>query len=247
MAHKLVLIAAAGLTISAVCLGAGGALEGRDFDHGFDGFSSMFQDGPLCVAMDGGDAANHGTTNRDLDWDGSDHVTLTAPGHVTYAPGTDDRMHVSGDARLVSHVRVHDGKVELDCHGWRGDDNLTIALPGREFDRFTIAGTGHLALNGLKQDHIRLSIRGSGSIKADGKVETADLHIGGSGDINIAAVQAAVAKVEIRGSGNTDIAPTDEADIRIAGSGDVNLHTNPKKLETHIRGSGRIHNVTAGG
>ena len=51
----------------------------------------------------------------------------------------------------------------------------------------------------------------------------------------------------VAGSGNTDIAPTDEADIHVAGSGDVNLHTNPKKLETHIAGSGRIHNVGAGG
>ena len=241
MVHKLAIVAITGITISAVCLGAGGALEGRDFGRGFDGFS-MFDSGPRCDAM--GDSSS---TSRDLDWDGADHVTLTAPGHVTYTPGSDDRMHVSGDARLVSHVRAHGGRVELDCHGWHDGDNLTITLPGREFDKFTIAGTGHLALNGLKQDHVKLSINGSGSIKADGKVETADLHIGGSGDINIAAVQAAVAKVNIRGSGNTDIAPTDEADIHIAGSGDVNLHTNPKKLETHIAGSGRIHNIPAGG
>jgi hypothetical protein len=238
--NKLALVAITGITISAVCLGAGGALEGRDF-HGLNSFS-IFDRGPRCDA-----ATDGGATSRDLDWDGADHVTLTAPGHVTYAPGSDDRMHVSGDARLVAHVRARGGRVELDCHGWQDGDNLTIALPGREFDKFTIAGTGHLALNGLKQDHIKLSIKGSGSIKADGKVETADLHIGGSGDINIAAVQAAVAKVDIRGSGNTDIAPTDEADIHIAGSGDVNLHTNPKKLETHIAGSGRIHNIPAGG
>jgi len=60
-------------------------------------------------------------------------------------------------------------------------------------------------------------------------------------------VKANVATVHIAGSGNTDIAPSDEADIHIAGSGDVNLHSNPKKLETHIAGSGRIHNIGSGG
>ena len=35
MVHKLAMVALAGITISAVCLGAGGALEGR----GFGGFS----------------------------------------------------------------------------------------------------------------------------------------------------------------------------------------------------------------
>ena len=94
---------------------------------------------------------------------------------------------------------------------------------------------------------VKLAIAGSGSIRADGKVENAEVHIAGSGDINIGQVNADVVEVHIAGSGNTDIAPTEEADIHIAGSGDVNLHTNPKKLETHIAGSGRIHNIPAGG
>ncbi len=241
MVHKLALVAVAGLTISAVCLGAGGALEGKDFGEEMGGFA-VFHDGPSCDAMgDGGTI-----TSRDLDWDGSDHVNLAVPGHTTYTPGTDDRLHVTGDARLVSHVQVRDGKVELDCR-WHGGDNLTVTLPGREFKKFGLAGSGNLALQKLNQDRVKLAIAGSGSIKADGKVQNTEVSIAGSGDINAAGIDAAVVKVHIAGSGNTDIAPTDEADIRIAGSGDVNLHTNPKKLETHIAGSGRIHNVGAGG
>jgi hypothetical protein len=53
--------------------------------------------------------------------------------------------------------------------------------------------------------------------------------------------------VHIAGSGDTDIAPTDEADIHIAGSGNVNLHSNPKRMDTHIAGSGRIRNLGSGG
>jgi hypothetical protein len=94
---------------------------------------------------------------------------------------------------------------------------------------------------------VKVSIAGSGSIKADGKVEHADIHIAGSGDADLGGVKANVATVHIAGSGNTDIAPSDEADIHIAGSGDVNLHSSPKKLETHIAGSGRIHNIASGG
>jgi hypothetical protein len=78
-------------------------------------------------------------------------------------------------------------------------------------------------------------------------VEHADIHIAGSGDADLGQVAAHVATVHIAGSGNTDIAPSDEADIHIAGSGDVNLHTNPKRLNTHIAGSGRIHNISSGG
>ena len=94
---------------------------------------------------------------------------------------------------------------------------------------------------------LKVSIAGSGNIKADGKVEHAEVHIAGSGDADLGKVASQVVEVHIAGSGNTDIAPIDEAEIHIAGSGDVNLHANPKRLNTHIAGSGRIHNLYSGG
>mgnify|MGYP006265532811 CR=1 FL=1 len=246
MVSKLAMVALAGITISAVCLGAGGALEGRDFgartfgDGGW--LTIVFDDLPRCENGGG----YH--SSRTLDWDGSDHAAIAIPGQATYAPGDDDKLHVSGNPVLVQHVRVHDGKIEMDCRtGFNGARDLAVTLPGRGFKKFSIAGSGNLALNRLDQDRLELSIRGSGSIKADGKVQNARISIRGSGDVNMAQVQAAVVRVEIRGSGNTDIAPSEEADITIRGSGDVNLHASPRKLETHIRGSGRIHNLAANG
>jgi hypothetical protein len=136
----------------------------------------------------------------------------------------------------------------MDCNGWHHDaGDLAITLPGQEFKRFGIAGSGNLSLQKLDQNMIQLRIAGSGSIKADGKVETADIKIAGSGDVDLGKLAAQIATVHIAGSGNTDIAPTEEADIYIAGSGDVNLHTSPKRMETHIAGSGRIHNIASGG
>jgi hypothetical protein len=245
MVHKLAIVAIVGITVSAVCLGAGGALEGKDFGRDFsNGGLFPFFDGDRPRCENGGGYP----IDRTLDWDGSDHASISIPGRATYAPGNDDKLHVSGNPVLVPHVRVRDGRVELDCRNWHDSRNdLAITLPGREFKKFSIAGSGSLVLNSVNQDRVKLAIAGSGSIKADGKVENAELHIAGSGDINIGQVKAAVVSVHIAGSGNTDIAPTEEADIHIAGSGDVNLHTNPKKLETHIAGSGRIHNIPPGG
>ncbi len=99
----------------------------------------------------------------------------------------------------------------------------------------------------LDQDMLKLSIAGAGNMKADGKVEHAEIHIAGSGDADLGKVESRVVEVHIAGSGDTNIAPSDEADIHIAGSGDVFLHSSPKRLETHIAGSGRIHNVSGGG
>jgi hypothetical protein len=242
MVHKLAIVAVIGLSASAVCMGAAAAIGGREFGSGFDGISLFDNDRPRCE--NGGGYP----TSRTLDWDGSDHVGIAIPGRATYAPGNDDKLHVSGNPVLVPHVRVRDGRVELDCRmGFNGARDLEITLPGREFKKFGIAGSGNLVLQNLNQERLKVSIAGSGNIKADGKVAHAEIHIAGSGDADLGDVKSQDVEVHIAGSGNTDIAPTDEAEIHIAGSGDVNLHANPKRLNTHIAGSGRIHNLYSGG
>ncbi|HWY64901.1 MAG TPA: DUF2807 domain-containing protein [Rhizomicrobium sp.] len=241
--HKLAFIAVIGLTGSALCMGAAAAIGGREFAGGWGDGVDFFSDRPRCETIQGASA-----TNRALDWDGSDHFSLAVPGRASYTPGTDNKVHISGDAQLLAHIIVRDGRLQLDCRNWHGDsDALTVTLPGQEFKKFSIAGSGNLILSKLDQNSVSLHIAGSGSIKADGKVEHADVHIAGSGDADLGQVKANVTTVHIAGSGNTDIAPSDEADIHIAGSGDVNLHSNPKRLETHIAGSGRIHNIGTGG
>ena len=242
MVHKLAIVAVIGLSASAVCMGAAAAIGGNEFGKGLENLDLSFGDLPRCE--NGGGYP----TSRTLDWDGSDHAGIAIPGHATYTPGSDDQVHVSGNPVLVPHVRVRDGRVELDCRmGFNGARDLEVTLPGREFKKFSIAGSGNLVLQNLNQPRVKLSIAGSGNIKADGKVEHTEIHIAGSGDVDTTHVESLVSEVHISGSGNTDIAPTEEADIHVAGSGDVNLHTNPRKLETHIAGSGRIHNVGAGG
>jgi hypothetical protein len=242
--HKLAIVAVIGLTASAACMGAAAAIGGKNFGDGMD--FSMFGDRPSCEAVAGATA-----TSRTLDWDGSDHVGLAVGGHATYTPGTDNQVHVSGDPQVVAHVRVRNGNIEMDCnnHGLFHDatSSLQITLPGQEFKKFGIAGSGNLLLQKLDQPLLKVSIAGSGSIRADGKVQNADIHIAGSGDVDLGQVAAQIVTVHIAGSGNTDIAPSNEADIHIAGSGDVNLHTNPKILDQHIAGSGRIHNIASGG
>ena len=47
--------------------------------------------------------------NVDLEWPGSDAVKINIPAQVHYQPGPKPQASVSGDADLVSHVRLRDG------------------------------------------------------------------------------------------------------------------------------------------
>jgi hypothetical protein len=280
MAHKLAVIAAIGLTASAVCLGAAAAIGGRNFGEGLDDFS-LFDGKPRCEALPSATAAS-----RDLDWDGSDQFGLAVYGHASYTRGGETRVHISGDPQVLAHLRLRDGNLEMDCRGWRSrTHDLAITLPGRDFRKFAILGGGSLTLDRLDQDDAKIEIdgagdvkangridnlkmtingsgnadfdqllsrqakaeiHGSGSIRAKGKIDDLDIAIAGSGRADFGQVESRNAQVRIGGHGDVDIAPSDEAKIEIGGSGDVYLHSNPKSLETHIGGSGRIHKVTPG-
>ena len=299
MRTKLAFIAVSGFAVSAVCLGGafalgGGIVGNTDFDFG--GF-----DLPRCDTMD----QSAGTaTSRTLPWEGSDdRAAVAIPANTHYQAGIGDQLVVKGDPEILTHIRVRDGVVKLDCHGHfnLGKDNrIDVTLPGRHtFRSFDLMGSGDMQLKDLSQPEVKISVSGSGNIEASGKIDNLKLDVSGSGNLKLgdlvaknvdadisgsghmqlaglsqAAVQIAVsgdgdveadgktdylkadvsgsgdlklgnlvvknADVDISGSGKVVIAPQETLNADISGSGDIYLRSEPKKLETTIRGSGRI-------
>lgn len=238
MAHKLVIIAVVGLTASAAFIGAGAAIGGKDFKEGFDGFN-LFDGRPRCEAISGVTASS-----RDLDWNGGDKVALVLLGQASYAPGNDARLHASGDPQVLAHLRVRDGKIEMDCRGWRNRTrDVAIILPGREFREFTIAGGGRMILDKLNQPRAEITIAGAGNVKANGRIDDLDMTIAGSGDADFSQLTARKAEFGIAGSGTVKANGTvDELEIGIAGSGRADFDgITARSAEADIHGSGTIN------
>jgi hypothetical protein len=234
MAHKLVTIAVIGLSASAVCMGAAAAIGGGDFG---DGFGGLLDSRASCPALTDAPAVS-----RDLDWEG-DHVTLAVPGQASYTPGTDNKLHASGDPQVLAHLRVRDGRIEMDCRGWRDRTrDLTITLPGREFRKFTIAGGGKLALDKLNQSSAEIQIAGSGKISANGRIDDLKTKIAGSGDADLDRLTVHQAEMEIAGSGNIKAnGKIDSLGVDIAGSGHVDIdQIEARNASVDIHGSGTV-------
>lgn len=229
---SLGIIAFAGITISAVALGAVAAIGDKDGSH-MDW--SMFGDRPACNF----DMAGH-DASRTIPWDGSESVSIAVPADARYQRGSGEGLTVHGDANLIQHVRIRDGKIEMDCRSWHHDGRLALDLPGRTFTKFGLAGSGSMNLNGIDQPDVKLAIAGSGDVTAAGKTGKLEAAIAGSGKMHLGQLAAGDVNVRIAGSGNTEIAPSGDLNVRIAGSGKVHLMTEPKHMETKIAGSGEI-------
>src|SRR5579871_4016916 len=90
---------------------------------------------PFCSSQLSGEQAS-----RDIAWEGGERVSINVPATVHYRPGADGAVKVVGDKALISHVRIDQGDISLDCRPGRLKASLDITLPGRSFRTFSLAG-----------------------------------------------------------------------------------------------------------
>lgn len=177
---------------------------------------------------------------RHLAWQGGDEIDLALPGTVRYRGGEGSDIVVRGAPELLAHVEVKRGRLTLNCRSSRDLRGFEVTLPGRAFRRIGIAGSGKLVMENVNQPELALSIAGSGSVRAQGAVERATIHVAGSGQARLADLAVKQLTVDVAGSGKVEANPAESADISISGSGDVKLVHQPATLRSKVAGSGRI-------
>ena len=180
-------------------------------------------------------------TSRDIPWSGGETLDIDVAADVRYTqaagPG---KITISGPRDAVQNIEVKDGRI-----GYAGDDNeddakLTVTISAPAVNTFTMRASGSLAIENYSQDKLSLALKGDADATARGETKDLKLNISGSADANLEALKVQSTKVEIDGSGNATLAPTDAAEIELSGSGDATLLTNPPKLQTNLSGSGRV-------
>lgn len=231
--RTLGVIALAGVGVSVVCLAIAHAID-PDLNRVWgDGFGFTYRS---CAVP----AENSPDSTQEMVWNGGNAVTINVPATVRYQPGAGDTLRITGPGGLLRHLRVRDGKIELDCDFPDADRKLDLILPGRAFRTFTLNGTGRLVLENLNQTALNINLHGEGEVSATGLAEHLSLVMTGAGKADLGHLSVQSSKVRIAGAGEAELAPRDSADIAIAGAGQIRFLEQPRHLQTRIAGAGRI-------
>ncbi len=232
MARKLAVIAVTGIALSLVLVGTAAVIDGPKLaGSDWRGFRMAFSG---CRPVSGATA-----TRREFDWTGRDEIRIGVPGKAHYRRGEGDKVIVTGDPGMITHVEVEGGKIELDCGGF-DHDGVDITLPGREFRSFRVSGAADLDAEGLDQDRIELDISGAGRIRASGRVRQAEVDVSGAGHAYLGRLAVEDVEMEVSGAGRGEIAPRERAVLEVSGAGKITLLTDPRMLDTRVSGAGRI-------
>jgi len=183
----------------------------------------------------------------DLEWLGSDTIKIKIPARVHFQPGPKPQASVSGDADLVSHVRLRDGALEWDTVEWDSlvdcfpADDLVVRLSGPAVTAWTLNGSGELDLSDVKQDALRITMRGSGAVTASGEVHEASLDAAGSGHADLGRLVSQKTTANMHGSGDLKLADIKQDALRITmhGSGVVSGSGAAHEVSLESAGSGR--------
>jgi len=180
----------------------------------------------------------------DLEWAGSDAVKIRIPAQVHYQPGPKPQASVSGDAELVSHVRLHDGTLEWDTMEW---DRLVDCIPARDLvvqlsgpavTAWTLNGSGELSLSDIKQDVLRLTVHGSTTVTASGETKELSFDAAGSGRADLGRLIAQKTSVNMSGSTNLKLADAKQDMLRIVMHGSSAVTASGTAHEVSLDSSG---------
>jgi hypothetical protein len=241
MNRRLVWIAVVSLSVSAVC----GLVAVLTSASGFIGsdYRSWAATAPSCGAMSWAKKGGAGEPRTaDLEWPGGDTVKIDIPARVYYQPGPQPQASVSGDPEIVSHVRMRDGALTwdttIDCFQV---DDLVVRLSGPAVTAWTLNGSAELHLSDIKQDSLRITMHGSGSVTAGGEAHELSLDAAGSGRADLGKLVAQRTNAQIRGNGQVDLSNIKQDVLRITmhGSGSVTASGEAHEVSLDVAGSGR--------
>jgi hypothetical protein len=150
----------------------------------------------------------------------------------------DLQLNVSGSGSLSIDAEAN-GKVDANVSG-SGDMDLKGHFESFESD---VSGSGKVILAATIDALADFGISGSGKVEASGSADMVKTNISGSGKVLAANLETNRCDIRISGSGDVEINVKNELDANISGSGSVSYRGNPKKVNSHASGSGKVRKM----
>lgn len=174
---------------------------------------------------------------------GFDSLEIGDAMDVTVEVGTPAGLEVRGDDNLLSHVKSEVRGSTL--HLWaEGSHTTTVGLSATVYVpslvRVRNDGSSDVIVSGVEDGALVIMNQGSGDLSLAGWVDTLELEINGSGDVDARALHATHALVTINGSSDVVVHVSGLLDARINGSGNITYRGDPKEVRRQINGSGDI-------
>lgn len=201
-----------------------------------------------CVPPQSSRSHDHAVRTRTLAWPAGDRLHVGTSADVRYVQGPDAKAIITGPADEIDDIVVDDGWIRHEGSRWRWrlwnwdwrERGVHIVVTAPQVNDAGIGGSGHLDLGRLTQDHLQLSVSGSGSADVSGQFKSLELSVSGSGGGRLGQVTVGDMTAHLSGSGGIRAAGAAETlHLGVSGSGGADLSDlTVQDADAHLSGSG---------
>ncbi|MFK7929702.1 MAG: DUF2807 domain-containing protein [Myxococcota bacterium] len=175
-------------------------------------------------------------------------ATLEVPLLTSLSQNGSGQIHVEGDLPELESVQSS-GSGSIEVHGItpavssvRAQGSGGVFLTGITACSLSVdtSGSGESILDGLAVCDLDVRTSGSGSVVLEGTAERIIARVSGSGAVGNEAMVVQTADVDVSGSGDVELTVTESLRARLSGSGDAIIHGNPADRDVNTTGSGDV-------
>ena len=224
--------------------------------------------GCMIVALDGmGGNAVHGTGDkitRDFAVDSFTGVDIAGGYVIVYRQAQESSVTVHMQENLFNYLNTHVVNGELRIFSDRNfrttsENTPRIYVYSPYLNHINVSGSAtfenwdtvrasslDVSIGGaaagamhLEVDSVTISLAGAASLDLTGTADTARITVAGAGEVDAGGLQTRTAWVDIAGTGNIEIAVSDNLDATISGAGTVWYVGNPQ-VNRSVAGIGRV-------
>ena len=172
------------------------------------------------------------------------HLSGTSAVHITVGPERSVVVHA--DDNLVERVttEVDAGVLHVSTRGnFTASSPMYVDVSVGSLDAVTLSGTGAISVQGVDADALRVELpaTGTGLVTVTGSAQRLTAQLGGTGDLQLAELQARDAEVTLTRTGTGRIALHVTRTLRatLSGDGSIVYSGSPKVIE-RVTGTGAI-------
>lgn len=163
---------------------------------------------------------------RHFNVSGFDSVDVASSDKVEIMEGSAFSVVASGDGQAVQSlaITVEAGTLHVDrTPGRHRDSGAFVRVTVPTLRAASLSGSGSITLTPQQASLLRLDLRGSGSIRAQGRAKSVSINLTGSGSIDTRQLATPAITVDLSGSGSVVASATGTASIHASGSGNVEI------------------------
>jgi Putative auto-transporter adhesin, head GIN domain len=183
-------------------------------------------------------------TSESRNVSGFEEVELQGVGNLSIQQTDTESLTVEAEEDLLPKVRteVVDNRLIIGPKPNTSvltTEPINYRLTVKDLSALEMSGSGSVDAEGISTDELAVTITGAGDVKINGKANSQQVAILGSGDYRAEDLESKEVKVDVGGSGSAIVNVSDELNAEVSGIGSVEYKGDPT-VNQFVSGAGRV-------